>query len=115
MNSAFVVSKTTNTFVEFATHLKGLGYPYIEASGSIRLNPDGPHPFTFYDRTAETSFFEKYEIPEEAALAGYVYGYLAECQSESFFVRLWVASLVTSMLPLSTATVSCTCQSNWTR
>ena len=77
--------KDITFFRSFAERLKQLQHPFGVADNSIRLCPDGTYPFTFYDRLAEDNFFESHEIPTRLKEQGYLFGFLAECRSETLF------------------------------
>lgn len=86
MKSAMLLAKNAQLFEAFASYLQGLDFPFVaDTKGSVCLHPNGEYKFLFYNRRENPSFFEQYEIPEEAARQGYRYGYLAECRSEQLF------------------------------
>jgi hypothetical protein len=88
MKSAYLLAKNTGFFKAFSDHLKNLGYEYVDANNSVRLNPTSDPSFTFYDRVEGARFFEDHELPVAASEKGYNYGYLVECRDESYFCEI---------------------------
>lgn len=100
MKAAFLLSRTPHLFNEIYAHFQNT----IQTSGStltgslpksIRLEVNGDMSFVLYDRETIPSFLEKYEIPSEALMAGYRYGYMVECRSEVHF-----CSIIRSLPPV---------------
>ncbi len=86
MKSDILLSKSDDLFGSFAKHLMNLNYPFVGgAERSSCINPDGEFRFMFYNRAETPSFFEKYEIPEEARNLSYKFAYMIECRSEKLF------------------------------
>ncbi len=88
MKSAYLLAKDICFFKAFSDHLKSLGYDYVDANNSVRLNPTSGPSFTFYDRIEGARFFEDHELPVAASEKGYNYGYLVECRDEAFFCEI---------------------------
>lgn len=88
MRGAYLLSRDTGFFQDFGDFIKTLGYPYDETPNSVRVNASGTTYLAFYDRMENASFFEDNEIPPEASMAGYIYGYLAECRDEKMFCNV---------------------------
>ena len=90
MKSAILLSKTNSLYDILEYRLQRLynpnrNAPYGLALRSIVVQPEGEFSLYLYDREDEPDFFERNEIPEEALAAGYRYGYLVECRSETVF------------------------------
>lgn len=86
MKGAALLAKHDQFFTEFSEFLKGLGYRYAHDEKSIVLLTDNKmNYFAFSDRPKEPSILERCEIPSQALEAGYRFGYLVDCRSESLF------------------------------
>ena len=90
MKSAILLSKTNSLYDILEYRLQRLynpnrNAPYGLVGRSIRVEPEAGFPLFLFDREDEPDFFERHEIPEEALAAGYRYGYLVECRSETVF------------------------------